>query len=255
MHLKNFFFIVRKPPESITANDIRIYMYRYQELHKITNRSLDKIRQVINGFFQWCQDEEYIIKNPAKTINKIKYEVKPRKSLNQIELEYIRRSCSTLRETAIVEVLYSTGCRVSELSVLKISDVDFVEKKIHLFGKGNKHRYSYLNAKAEVSLKEYLKSRKDNCEYLFITERKPIKNLNKEAIEKIIRNISEKTFGSNKRITPHVFRHTTATTAMKNGMPVQSIQMMLGHSRIDTTMIYAHTDESSIKYEHEKSII
>lgn len=255
MHLKNFFLYVRKSPYDITANDIRIFLYKYQECHKITNRSLDKIRQVINGFFQWTQDEEYILKNPAKNINQIKYESKPRQALSQIELEYIRRSCNTLRESAMIEVLYSTGCRVSELSNLKISDVDFAEKKVHLFGKGSKHRFSYLNAKAEVALKEYLKSRNDNCEYLFITERKPIKNLNKEAIEKIIRNISKRTFGDQKKVTPHIFRHTTATTAMKNGMPIQSIQIMLGHNKIDTTMIYAHADESLVKYEHEKSVI
>ena len=108
---------------------------------------------------------------------------------------------------------------------------------------------------AEVALKEYINSRKDCCEYLFVTEKKPIKNLNKEAIEKIVRNISKRIFGDQKKITPHIFRHTTATTAMKNGMPIQSIQIMLGHSRIDTTMIYAHTDESLVKYEHEKSVI
>lgn len=210
---------------------------------------------MISGFFQWAQDEEYIQKNPAKSINQIKYESKPRQALSQIELEYIRRSCKTLRESAMIEVLYSTGCRVSELSGLKISDVDFTEKKVHLFGKGKKHRFSYLNAKAEVALKEYLESRKDSCEYLFVTERKPIKNLNKEAIEKIVRNISKRTFGEEKKVTPHIFRHTTATTAMKNGMPIQSIQLMLGHSKIDTTMIYAHTDESMVKYEHEKSVI
>ena len=144
---------------------------------------------------------------------------------------------------------------MSELSVLKISDVDFAEKKVHLFGKGKKHRFSYLNAKAEVALKEYLQTRNDNSEYLFVTERKPIKNLNKEAIEKIVRNISKRTFGDQKKVTPHIFRHTTATTAMKNGMPIQSIQLMLGHSKIDTTMIYAHADESLVKYEHEKSVI
>ena len=255
MHLKNFFAYTRKIPESITSNDIRVYLYKYQEVHGITNRSLDKIRQVISGFFQWAQDEEYILKNPAKSIHQIKYESKPRKALSQIELEYIRRACKTLRETAMIEVLYSTGCRVSELSVLKIADVDFVDKKVHLFGKGKKHRYSYLNAKTEVALKEYINSRKDCCEYLFVTEKKPIKNLNKEAIEKIVRNISKRIFGDQKKITPHIFRHTTATTAMKNGMPIQSIQIMLGHSRIDTTMIYAHTDESLVKYEHEKSVI
>lgn len=255
MHLRNFFMFIRKGPENISANDIRIYLYKYQEIHGITNRSLDKIRQVISGFFQWAQNEEYILKNPTKNINQIKYELKPRQALSQIDLEYIRRACKTLRESAMIEVLYSTGCRVSELSILKISDIDFAEKNVHLFGKGRKHRLSYLNAKAEVALKDYLKSRTDNSEYLFVTERRPIKNLNKEAIEKIVRNISKRVFGDRKKVTPHIFRHTTATTAMKNGMPIQSIQIMLGHSRIDTTMIYAHSDDSLVKYEHEKTVI
>lgn len=253
--LKNFFNNVKKSPENITANEIRIYLYTYQDLKKITNRSLDKIRQIIAGFYQWAQDEEYISKNPAKSINKIKYEVKPRKSLTQIELEYIRRSCFSMKEKAIVEFLYSTGCRVSELSNVKISDVDFIEKKVHLIGKGNKHRESYINAKAEVALKEYIEIRKGESEYLFVSDRSPFKQLSKAGIEKIIRNISTRVYGNKNTITPHVFRHTTATEAMRNGMPVESIQLMLGHSKIETTMIYAHADANIVQEQHRKAVI
>lgn len=253
-HLIGFFLTVQKSPEDVNANDIRAYLYMYQAQRGITNRSLDKLRQHIATFFQWCQNEEYIAQNPARKIASIKYEIKPRKALSQMELEYVRLACNTVRERAMVEVLYSTGCRVSELAALKLSDVDFDAKKVHLFGKGSKHRESFINAKAEVTLKEYLKTRTDACEYLFVTERKPIKQLQKPAIEKIIRELSDRC-ECDKKFTPHTFRHTTATTAIKNGMPVESIQKMLGHSKIDTTMIYAHADTEMVQNQHAKSII
>lgn len=254
--LKNFFSEVRKQPEQVASNEIRLYLYTYKEKKRVSNRSLDKIRQIINGFFQWAQDEEYIRKNPAKSIAGIKYEAKQRQSLTQIELEYIRKACRTKREKAIIEVLYSTGCRVSELTGIELTDVDFDSKTVHLYGKGKKHRDSFLNAKAEVALKDYiLNERKGSSTYLFTGDRKPYGRLHKEAVEKIIRNIAGRTEGINKKVTPHVFRHTTATTALRNGMPVESIQLMLGHSKIDTTMIYAHADKSTVKAQHQSSVI
>ena len=251
-HLRLFFETVRKPPEKIATNDIRIYLYQYQKEKGITNRSLDKIRQCIRSFYEWAVDNEYIDKNPARLLNQIKYTAKPRQSLSQMDLEHVRRSCESEKDTAIIEMLYSTGCRVSELIGIKFTDIDFDTKKVHLFGKGGKYRDSFINAKAEIALQEYLKVRKGNSEYLFVSDRKPYNQIKKEAVEKIVRRISDK---SGIEMTPHILRHTTATTAMRNGMPVESIQAMLGHSKIDTTMIYAKADIGAVQQQHIRCVI
>lgn len=254
--LKNFFFELQKSPEQINTNDIRVYLYRYQEQRKITNRSLDKIRQALCSFFQWASGEGYLQSNPMNTIKKIKYEKKQRTSLSQIELEYIRESCVTLKEKAIVEFLYSTGCRVSELAAVKENDIDWDKKTVILFGKGSKYRKSYLNAKAEFSLKKYLESRTDTNAYLFVSDRKPHNQMHKAGLEKIVREISKRiTVDIGKDITPHIFRHTTATTAINNGMPFQEVSELLGHADISTTMIYAHTSTENVQSNHRKYVI
>ena len=254
--LRKFFFDLQKAPEQVKPNDIRVYLYRYQELNGTTNRSLDKIRQMICSFFNWACCEGYLEKNPSLTIKSIKYEKTERKPLTQIELEYIRQACTTNREKAIVEFLYSTGCRVSELAAVKKSDIDWNKKSVHLFGKGKKHRTSYLNAKAEVTLLEYLKNRNDESEYLFVSERKPYGQLKRCAIEKIVRQIAERAIIQVKKpVSPHIFRHTTATTALNNGMPIEDISQLLGHENVGTTMIYAKVSENNIQIGHKKYII
>ena len=255
-YLQMFFFELQKAPEKVATNDIRVFLYQYQEKRKVSNRTLDKYREYISGFYQWAFDEEYLDKNPARTIKPIKYEVKPRQALSQIELEYIRRACVTLKDKAIIEVLYSTGCRVSELAHLKKSDIDWNDKSVHLLGKGNKHRTSFLNAKAEVALREYLNSRTDGNDSLFVSDRKPHNPIKKDALEKIVRNISRRAVEKvDKKVTPHVLRHTTATTAIRNGMPVEDISKLLGHSKIDTTMIYAKTSIVNVQVGHKKYIV
>lgn len=251
-----FFRSVRKPVESITANDIRIYLYTYQKDRGGSNRSLDKYRGQLSSFFSWATDEGYLMRNPMKTIQAIKHEKKPRQNLTQLELEYLRDGCVTMRERAIIEFLYSTGCRVSELSAVTRKDVDWNAKSVHLFGKGKKHRTSYLNAKAEVSLLAYLNSRSDDEDHLFVTERRPYRQLTTAAIEKIVRHIAGRSEGRiNKKITPHVLRHTTATIALQSGMPIEEISMLLGHEKIDTTMIYAHTSVESLQTGHRRHIV
>lgn len=173
--------------------------------------------------------------------------------MTQLELEYIRNACVTQRDRAMVEVFYSTGCRVSELAILKKSDVDFVTGEVQLFGKGRKHRVSYLNAKAKFALAEYWNSRSDDSEYAFVSER-GCHELKKEAIEKAIRTISDRS-GITKKVTPHKFRHSTATQALESGMPIESIQLLLGHSSINTTMIYAKTNKARVKTEHAKYVV
>ena len=166
--LTDFFRTVRKKPEKVTANDIRIYLYQYQKEHGISNRTLDCKRTIICSYFNWMASDEYVIRNPAINIQPIKYERKHKRAMSQLDLERVRLACETKREKAIVEVLYSTGCRVTELERLNISDVNFETKEVMLFGKGSKHRTSYLNAKAEVALKDYLSNRTDSNPALFV---------------------------------------------------------------------------------------
>lgn len=154
-------YSVRKPVEDITTNDIRAYLYTYQQTHDVGNRTLDGRRIVIHTFLEWCRNERYISDNPANRISAIKYEVKPREPLTGVDMELLRDACRTYREKAIIETFYSTGCRVSELVNLNRTDIDFRTGEVMLFGKGNKHRVSYINARAEVALKKYLFTRMD----------------------------------------------------------------------------------------------
>lgn len=254
--LKLFFRDVRKAPAQITTNDVRVYLYRYQQERSCSNRSLDKYRQYLASFFGWAADEGYVQQNPMRTIPAVKYEKKPRENLTQLELEYLRECCQSPRERAIIEFLFSTGCCVSELYGVKLSDIDWNARTVHLFGKGSKHRTSYINAKCEVSMKAYLKTRTDESEYLVVTERKPYRQLKKDAVEKIVRNISGRSSSEmQKHVTPHILRHTTATMALQNGMPIADISKLLGHEKIDTTMIYAHTCMESVQTGHRKYVI
>lgn len=249
-----FFLMVRKPPQMITTNDIRMWIYAYQKGRTISNRTMDKYRSIVARFFSWAFNEGYISSNPAKNVESIKYETKPRVALTQVQLEYLRKACRTQRDLAIIEIFYSTGCRVSELAVLKKSDIDWRELTVHLFGKGRKHRIGFLNAKAEVALKAYLDSRIDDCEYLFVSCRRPHRELHKDGLEKIIRDISRRA-GISVNITPHILRHTTATIALHNGMPIEEISKLLGHESIDTTMIYAKTSIEDVRAAHRKYIV
>lgn len=255
-YLQIFFQTVQKEPDKVNPNDIRVFLYKYQSDRGISNRTLDKYRTYITSFYQWAVDEEYLERNPSKSIKPIKYEVKPRQALNQVELEYIRMACTTIREQAIIEFLYSTGCRISELANVKKEDIDWKDKKVILFGKGKKYRTSYINAKCEVFLKKYLESRNDDCEYLFVSSKRPYGQMHKAGLERIVRNISARAMEQiNKNVTPHILRHTTATVALSNGMPVEDISKLLGHSNISTTMIYAHTSLENVQKEHKKCVI
>lgn len=254
--LTMFFRMSQKAVEDVTANDIRVFLYRYQEERKVSNRSLETIRIGLSSFFKWCQAEGYISSNPVTAVKAIKYERKERKPLTQIELEYLRNACQTPRERAIVELFYSTGCRIGELVILKKSDIDWVSKTIHLFGKGKKHRTGFLNAKAEVAIREYLNSRTDENPALFVTDRRPYTAVKDCCVRKILSEIVKRTGGAiENKVTPHVIRHTTATRMLENNASISSIQMLLGHENVSTTMIYAHNSLEMVQREHNKSII
>ena len=255
MILKDFIKTVGKELSSITSTDIRLYLYNYQKLHNISNRTLDMRRSIISSFFAFLVNESYINSNPVSRIEPIKYERKHKKSMTQLDLEKIRNTCKTAREHALVEMLFPTGCRVSELARLNKDDIDFTTKEVKLYGKGSKHRVSFLNAKAEVTLKEYLASRTDNNNALFVGERKPYKRLAKSGIECIIRKLEARTSDISTHVTPHIFRHTTATTAINRGMALSDVSKLLGHSKVETTMEYITSSTELIKNKHQVCII
>ena len=250
-YLTDFFENITKPISELTCDDIRVYLYNTQIRRRIHNRTLDGYRLVINGFLEWCYNEEYILKNVCKSINPIKYNSSPREPLTNIELELLRDACKNYREKALVEVFYSTGCRVSELVRLTFNDIDFQKKEVTLFGKGNKIRTSYLNAKSELYLKKYIDiERKGTDSSVFVSSKSPYKGLKKTGIESIIRNLGERS-GIGRRVYPHLIRHTTATDALNRGMKVTEVQKILGHEKLDTTMIYAKVSQDSVKYNHK----
>lgn len=250
--LYNFAKKLQVPFSELTANDLRLYLHMYQKERQITDRSLESIRIVLSSFFNWLAAEEYITSNPMIKIKPIAYEHKPRRAINQFKLEEIRQACTDDRISCIAGFMFSTGCRVSELCDVKIEDVNFDTKEVHLFGKGRKHRTSYISPRAELAIRKYLNSRKHASEYLLCNERGGGK-MSKSNIERMFRKIAH-AVGLDGILTPHVMRHTTATIALQNGMKINQVQQLLGHENISTTMIYAETDKESVKADHKKYI-
>lgn len=250
-YLAAFLRFAGRPVQEITAAVIRDYLLLCKNHKHYKDNSMETLRRCINGFFDFCVTEEIILKNPCKRIHPIRCEKKARSGMKLIELEYIRCSCRTLRERALVDFLYSTGCRVSEVCNCMLSDVDWENKTVtvHL-GKGKVTRCTFLNPESEVSLKAYLTSRASSGAYLFTRERgSSDKPLTPKCIQDIIRRIVSRAQIST-HVTPHVFRHTLATVALHNGMPVEHVQRLLGHANINTTMIYAEVDNDDVRLSH-----
>ena len=250
-HLENFFFQVKKDPTQITKSDIEIYLYWYKKTRNISDRSLDKVLDCFKSFYNWMYVNEYVNRDPARIVESIKYTEKPQTVLTETELEIVRRSCITPKEKALVEFLFSTGCRIAEVARLKKSDVNFVDKTVNIFGKGKKYRTGFLNVRAEFALLDYLRSRKDDTDYLFVSDRAPHENMSVAGLEKIIRNISKRA-DINKNVTAHCFRRTTATLLRNRGMSVEVIQQILGHEKINTTMIYTQVSLQSVQAQYKQ---
>ena len=253
--LRGMLSALNLPVSEIRTSDLRTYLRNYQEERGISDRTINKYREYFRAFFGWCTNEGYTNGNPAAELKPIRCEKKQKEHYSQTDLEFIRAACADARDMALVEVLYSTGCRVSELCGLKKSDVNWNTKTVQLYGKGRKHRVSYLNAKAEVYLKWYLDSRTDEEEWLFLSKR-GAHSMSPAGIQRVLREIRARMgedFG--KSVTPHIFRHTTATTALRGGMPVEDIQALLGHENIETTMVYARTCEENVQHNHKKYVI
>lgn len=254
LRLNDFFMTVNKNADDITPNDIRVYLYMFQQQRNVKNSTVANLRCIIHSFFEWSANEGYCKSNPCRSIGNIKYAKKPRSPLSDMNLERVRDVELSVRNRALLEFIYSTGCRVSEAEHVNISDVDFEKGEVLLFGKGSKYRKSYLSAKAELALKKYLAIRTDDNPALFVYDRRPYGRLQKAGIENIFRNIREKS-GIQVEFYPHILRHTTATNCLSRGMELSEIQQMLGHANINTTMIYAKTNTSDVKHDHSKYII
>ena len=250
--LRIFFDYVRRVPQEVCTNEIRLFLAEYQMQRGISDRSLDKFRQVLNGFFDWCLNEEYISKNPCKNIKEIKFEVEPRHSLTRMQLEQVRRACITKRDLAIVDVLYSTGCRVTELINMSFYDINADKSSINIIGKGKKHNTVYLNDAAKLSLDDYLAERKGDSKYLFVSDRAPYDKLSVRSVQHMFSGIGKKL---NIKLTPHIIRHTSATLALQSGMSITQVQKMLGHASVNTTQIYAETTQEDVAAAHKRYVI
>ena len=239
--------------EELGTDDLRSYLYNYRQERNITDRSLEQMRKIFSSFYRWLVEEKVILFNPVDRIKKIKYTAEPRTAIEPLDLEKIREACDNLRDKAIIEFLFSTGARVSEVSNAKISDINFHDKSVRILGKGEKYRTVYINARAELALQRYIESRDDDNPSLFVSLRRPHNTLQKSGIEAMVKRVAGRTDITD-NIVPHKFRHTTATIAMQNGMTVQEVQKLLGHSNINTTMIYAETDDEELKIKAKKLI-
>ena len=254
--LSRMLSVIGLPLGEITSNDLRQYFLQYQAQRGTGDVTLNKYREYTCTFFTWAYNEGVIDRNPTTELHTIRHEKKQRTFLTQMDLEYIRGACRDLRERAIVEVLYSTGCRASELCGLRLGDINWDSGTVHLYGKGRKHRTSYLNAKSIVALRQYLDSRNDTADCLFATFRSPHRAISVAALEKMFRELTEILEPViHKRLTPHLFRHTTATTALRNGMPVEEIRELLGHENISTTMVYAKASGDAVQASHRKYVV
>ncbi|MFA7436321.1 MAG: site-specific tyrosine recombinase/integron integrase [Bacilli bacterium] len=248
--LTNIFNNVNKEILHLTTDDIRGYLDNYQKDSKATKITVDNIRRVLSTFFKWLEEEDYIVKNPVKKIHKIRTGKAVKETLSDESIELLRDNCNNLRDLAIIDLLISSGIRVGELVNLNISDINFSSRECIVFGKGDKERKAYFDAKTKLHLEEYILSRSDNNEALFVHLKKPHNRLNISGIEIIVRKLDQKL--KIEKVHPHKFRRTLATKAIDKGMPIEQVQHMLGHTKVDTTLQYAMVEQNNVKIAHRK---
>ena len=243
---------LQKDVKHVVTDDIRGYLTEYQEKKKSSKVTIDNIRRILSSFFSWLEDEDYILKSPVRRIHKVKTGTNIKETYSDEALELMRDNCTELRDLAIIDMLASTGMRVGEMVLLNRNDIDFKERECIVFGKGSKERIVYFDARTKLHLQNYLASRKDDNPALFVSLKSPHKRLKIGGVEVRLREFG-KQLGLQK-VHPHKFRRTLATMAIDKGMPIEQLQRLLGHSKIDTTLQYAMVKQSNVKLAHKKYI-
>ena len=236
----------------ITTEEIRHYLVEYQKINDCSKVTVDNVRRNISSFFSWLEEEDYLLKSPMRRIHKIKTKQQVKETISDEAIEQLRDNCNCQRDLAIIDLLYSTGIRVGELVNLNISDIDFEARECVVFGKGDKERWVYFDAKAKIHLQAYLSSRKDDNPALFVTLDAPFDRLKISGVEIRMRKLGR--LLSMDKVHPHKFRRTMATRAIDKGTPIEQVQKLLGHSQIDTTMKYAIVNQTNVKTSHQKFI-
>ena len=243
---------IETPVRKISTEEIRKYLVDYQKINDCSKVTVDNVRRNISSFFSWLEEEDYILKSPMRRIHKIKTKQPVKEIISDEAIEQLRDHCQCPRDLAMIDLLYSTGIRVGELVNLNISDIDFEARECIVFGKGDKERKVYFDAKAKLHLLNYLHKRDDDNPALFVTLDAPHERLKISGVEVRIRTLGRKL--NMGKIHPHKFRRTMATRAIDKGMPIEQVQKLLGHSQIDTTMQYAIVNQTNVKTSHQKFI-
>ena len=234
----------------MTTDDLRSYLAEYQQINNCSKVTVDNIRRNLSSFFSWLEEEDYILKSPMRRIHKIKTKTVVKSVISDEGIEKLRDYCTESRDLAIIDLLYSTGIRVGELVNLNKDDIDLEARECIVYGKGNKERRVYFDAKAKVHLKNYIEKRHDDNNALFVTLDFPYDRLKISGVEIRLRSLGRKL--NLERIHPHKFRRTMATRAIDKGMPIEQVQKILGHSQIDTTMQYAMVNQANVKSSHQR---
>ena len=243
---------IGKPVQRITTDDIRRYLTTYQLQRKSSKVTIDNIRRILATFYSWLEDEDYIVKSPVRRIHKVKTAKVIKDTYTDEALELMRDNCDSLRDLAIIDLLASSGMRVGELVLLNRDDINFNDRECVVFGKGNKERLVYFDARTKIHLQNYLSSRTDDNPALFVTLRAPFERLQIGGVEMRLRQLGKRL--SIPKVHPHKFRRTLATSAIDKGMPIEQVQQLLGHQKIDTTMHYAMVKQQNVKLAHRKYI-
>lgn len=243
---------VGKNIRCIQTEDLRSYLTHYQQKSHSSRVTIDNIRRILSSFFSWLEDEDYIIKSPVRRIHKVKTITNVKETYTDEDLEKMRDNCVELRDLAIIDMLASTGMRIGEMVLLNKADINFNERECVVFGKGNKERVVYFDARTKIHLQNYIESRADDNPALFVTIRSPFERIKIGGIENRLREMGKRL--NIDKVHPHKFRRTLATMAIDKGMPIEQLQRLLGHKRIDTTLQYAMVKQSNVKQAHRKYI-
>lgn len=250
--IESLFKKLNKEVTHVSTNDLRFYLSEYLENNRTSKVTIDNIRRIFSSFFSWLEDEDYILKSPVRRIHKVKTAKIIKEILSDEDIEVLRDNCPKIRDLALVEILSSTGMRVGELVKINRKDIDFYERSCIVTGKGNKEREVYFDARTKLHLTQYLNSRIDTDEALFVSHAKPNIRLSISGVEVVLRKLGQKT--NINKVHPHKFRRTLATMAIDKGMPIEQVQKLLGHVKIDTTMHYAMVNQANVKIAHRKFI-